>query len=285
MGKELASKPRPYWHVDAKWITGLLLVLAFTVTMMLYALVQITAEQPAVEMLTKAMALMFSQNGLDDPTEFTEISQRMRVSPDKTVQPIPGLRITVREQEIRGMTPREMRLYFFRKWAEPIYQDGVQGLAALADDPDLKSQIIQGGGFFNVMTLKTHQALQQVLAIATIACLLLLAPLVFFSYRFGRVGSPGCVLFIASLPGAILFTFISLAVRPMTSPPVQESGINGMIGYLLSNTLPPLAQIASQSYLVFLALGLGLMLLAVSSSTVWALRQRSRSHVTKLTES
>lgn len=271
-----SPKLRPYWHVDAKWMTGFLLAFSLSATMLISGLVQITAEKPAVDLLTLAMALMYSPNGLDDEADVAIMRRQLQASPDKSIQPIPSLRITVREQDIAGLSPREARLFFFRKWGEPIYWKGIQGLADLADDPEMKTQIVAGGGLFGVLTLQTHQALQRALIVAAIVSLVLLVALVFFSFRFGRIGNPGCVFFVAGLPGAFLFTFIGLAAQPMATPPGEEAGLSGRIGYLLSNTLPPLAQIFSRNYLTLLALGLGLMLLAVLTRVGWGLMHRRR---------
>ncbi len=72
MSGQRASKQRPYWHVDAKWIAGLLLFFVLSAGLLVFNLVQITAEGPAVEMVSTAMALAFSQKGLDDETEIAE---------------------------------------------------------------------------------------------------------------------------------------------------------------------------------------------------------------------
>lgn len=271
MGIEHTPKPRPYWHVDAKWISGLILAFMLSVTLLIYGLVQVTAEQPATEVLTLATALMFSPNGLDDESDIALLRQVLALSPDGTIQPIPGMGITVSAQEIEGLTPRETRLQFFRKWAEAIYPDGIQGLADLADDPELKAQILEGGAVFNVLTLPTHQALQRALILLAAVSFFMFIPLVLFSYRFGRIGSPGCALFFASLPGAIFFTFLAMAVKPILAPSIEESSATGMLGYLVSQVLPSMAKSIGQSYQVFLALGVGLMLLAGLSSIVWSL--------------
>jgi hypothetical protein len=276
MSSEHTPKPRPYWHVDAKWIAGLLLSLTLSVTLLIFGLVQVTAEKPAIDVLTLGMALMYSPNGLDDETEIEEMRQLLEASPDGSIQPIPGLQISVRERDIEGLTPREVRLHFFRMWAEPVYQDGIEGLADLADDPELRSEIIEGGGLFNVLTLKTHQALQRGLVVAVIASLLLFIPLVIFSYRFGRIGSPGCVFFFASLPGVLFFSLIGIAIKPISEPPVAEGSMTGMLGYLVSNLLPSLAKSIAQGYLIFLAVGLGLLLLAGLSNTIWRVTHKQR---------
>jgi len=277
MNSEHLPKPRPYWHVDAKWITGLLLTAVLSLTLLVYNLVQVTAEKPAIDTVSAALALAFSPQGLDDEAGIAEFRQRLRASPEGGIQPIPGLRIIIREQDIANLTPREARLYLFRQLAEPLYQQGPQGLVALADDPEMQESMVGGIGPLNLFTLATHQQLQRVLVVLGIMCGVLLFPLILFSYRFGRLGSPGCVLVVASLPGALLFTLIGSMLRPATTPPSEESGLGGMIGYLAANVLPPLGQIVSRNYVIALMLGLGLMILSVLGSLIWRLAHRRKS--------
>lgn len=277
MNRAHAPNPRPYWHVDGKWSAGLLLLFVLGPTLLLYSLVQVTAEKPAVDTLTMALALSFSRQGLDDETEIAEMPQRLRASPGGSFQPIPGLRIVIHEQDIAGLSPRQARLSFFRQLAEPLYRQGPEGLIALADDPEMRKSMAGGAGPLGILSLQTHQSLQRALVVFGIVCLVLLVPLVWFSHRFGRLGSPGCVLFAASVPGTILATIIaSTAGQASRTPPPDEAGMTGMAGYLASHVLPPLAQVMSRSYVIFLALGLGLMLLALLSNFIWWLTHRDR---------
>jgi hypothetical protein len=222
--------------------------------------------------MSTALALMFSRNGLDDETEIAEFRQRLRASPDGTLRPIPGLRITVREADIAGLSPRETRLYLFRQLAEPLYRGGPEAMAALADDPEMQKAIAGGVGLLGLFSAQTHQTLQRGLTVLMIVALVLLPFLILFSYRFGRLGSPGCVLFVVSLPGALILTFLARAVQPMTTPPAgEEAGLTGMVGYLASNLLPVLVAPMARNYLIALGIGFGLMLLAVLGSLVWRL--------------
>ncbi len=271
-----ARKPRPYWHVDAKWVVGLLLSGVIIVTLVLFGLVQVTAEKPAVDTLSLTMALLLSRNGLDDETEIAEMRQRLQASPDKSIQPIPGLRLTIRESDLVNRSPRQARLAFFRQWAEPIYRNGPQGLSALADDPELRAKIVEGGAVLGLLTAETHRKLQTALALSTLACLVLLVPLVFFSDRFGRIGSPGCVLSMASLPVAAACGFIAIINPPAGAEPPKMEGMTELISQMASQLLPALAQSVVGWYVGFLAIGLGLALLAVSGNFLWWLFRKAR---------
>jgi hypothetical protein len=275
MDTDSAPNPRPYWHVDAKWITGLLLTFVLSLTLLVFNLSQVTQEKSAIDTVSTSLALVFSRQGLDDEQGIEDILKQLQASPDDQIQPIPGLRIFIREQDIANLSPREMRLYFFRQLAEPLYRQGPQGVMALAQDPEMQKGIAEGMGLLGFFTLETHQKLQRVLMILGIASFLLLLLLVLFSYKFGRIGSPGCVLLAASLPGALLFTFASQAVQPVSTPPGDEAGMSGMISYLVANLLPPLLQIIARNYQLALALGLGLMILSILGGLIWRLARRA----------
>ncbi len=261
-------KPRPYWHVDAKWAAGLVLAVMLNITLVLSGLVQFTDEEPAVEVLTKSTALLFSPNGLDNETDIEILRLVLALSPDGAIQPIPGMGISVTAQEIEGLTPREIRLNFFQQWADVIYQDGIQGLAELADDAALKEQILQSGAVFNLLTQETHRGVKLGFNLAILACVMMLIPLVVFSVRFGRVGSPGCAFFFASLPGALIFSLVGLAVQPAATLE-DAGGMTGVLSYWGTDVMPSLARTIGQGYLVFLALGMGLMLLAGVLAIIW----------------
>lgn len=146
MSTEHTPKPRPYWHMDAKWIVGLILVFVLALTLLVSSLVQVTGEKPAVDTLSMVMALVLSEGGLDDESDAAEMREQLRASSEGSIQPIPGLRITISEEEIANLSPRQVRLAFMRKLAEPIYEGGAQELAALADDAKMQQDIIEGRG-------------------------------------------------------------------------------------------------------------------------------------------
>jgi hypothetical protein len=86
MNTSLPSRPRPYWHVDAKWVVGLLLLGVLSLTLLVYNLVQVTDEEPAVDALSLALALVLSPEGIDDPQSVELILEQIRSSPDKVGQ-------------------------------------------------------------------------------------------------------------------------------------------------------------------------------------------------------
>ncbi len=277
MSSKKPARVRPYWHVDAKWITGLLLTVLLSLTLFVYGLVQITSEKPAVDTLTMTMAILSSRQGLDDKTEIEEVRKRLGAGSDGTFEPIPGLKLSVTEEDLAKLSPRELRLSIFRQIAEPFYREGTGGLAELVEDPELKKGLGAGAGAFNFFTLDMHESLRGTFLFLGIVSLLLFIPLIFFSHRFGRLASPGFVLILASLPGAILFNLISASPPPAAQPPGEEVGMGGMLGYLAANTVPPLAEIIARTYTIVLVLGLVLVISSGLGTVIFRLSRRKPS--------
>jgi hypothetical protein len=164
--------------------------------------------------------------------------------------------------EINGMTPREARLYIMRKVAEPIYANGIMGLADLAYDPAIKQKIPEGGDFLNILTRQTHEKLRGLLPKLGLACAVLWGLLIFFSFRFGRFFSSGCVVIVASLPVIPVWLVSSAAGKevPMDSHAVQEGALR-MAGYLSAYILPGLARLVLPVYVIPLAAATLLLLI------------------------
>lgn len=279
MEPEPIQSPRPYWYKDAKWISGLLLTALLGLTIFIFSLVTITDEKIAIDTVSTGLALVFSRNGLDDETEIAQTLYVIRSSPDKSFSPIPGLRISVREKDIDGLSPRAMRIYFFRQLAEPLYWFGPEVLVNLADNPQMVKDTAVGIEPLSFFSAGTHRALQMLLLILGVSSFVLVLPLVFFSQRFGRLGSPGVALFFASLPGTVVFTIAYIAVSQISpnTLPDEKGGIVPMLGYVAANLAPTVLQVFFRDYLLFLLLGLAITTLAVFMEFSWWIIRKLKS--------
>ena len=260
-------KPRPYWHVDAKWITGILLLIALNVTLLALILVLATAPEQGITLLTTTLASSYSAQGggLDETGDIEIVKHKIAESPDGEWQPIPGMRIVVRVEDIAGMTPREMRLWFFRQMAEPIYYDGADGLASLMTDPDMQSELEGGVGPLGIISAETHGNLKTALAVSGLISLVLLGLLVFFSHRIGRVGSPGCIVLLAAVPGLVLLSGALGWLEHSAQPPAAGGEETFITHYtqLAVDVLPGVVNQAIQIFLALTVLGAALMLVAL----------------------
>lgn len=276
MTPDTSLRPRPYWHVDAKWISGLLLTFVLGMTLVDFSLVQATAEKPAVDTLTLALAVSFSPNGLDNESEIAEMMRRLDAAPNGEIQPLDGLSLTIRREDIAGLTPRQARLFFFRQLAAPIYRGGAAGLAGLATNPEMRQAVSQGVGPLTFFSLESHQRLGGILTILVAISLALALPLIYFSFGIGRLTSPGCVLVAASLPGAALLAFLGWGFRPPTAAPGPEADMTARLGGLATEVLPPMAQVLARGFLIALAAGVTLLILSFLGRLVRRSSRRRR---------
>jgi hypothetical protein len=121
-------------------------------------------------------------------------------------------------------------LWFFQQWTEPLYYDGPQGLASLITDPEMQKGLEGGVGPLGFISAATHSKLQGVFAASGLVSLFFLGLLIFFSYRFGRLGSSGCVIFLATIPGLVF--------------------LSGVRGWIEQSTQHP-AAVGEQTYITF----------------------------------
>ena len=195
--------------------------------------------------------------------------QKISESPNDTWQPIPSLNIVVREQDIAGLTPREARLWLFRQLAEPLYYEGPQGLASLATDPEMRKNMEEGIGPLGLISAQTHSKLQKTFLVLGFTSIVLLGLLIHFSYRFGRLGSPGCVIFLAALPGLIMLSGMRGWLEQAVENPTQPTEMTAvtlyteMITRLAADALPEIVQMAIRTYLILILFGSGLILAAL----------------------
>ena len=267
MSTDKGSKPRPYWHVDAKWLTGILLVFLLNITFLVFLLFRITAPGQGITILATTLASQFSfeGGGLDAQGDVDIMRQKIDESPNKQWQPIPGLEIIVRAEDIEGLSPREARLWFFRQWAEPLYYEGPQGLANLMTDPDMKAGLEQGIGPLGIISAATHDKLLVALSVSGLVSLFFLGLLVFFSHRFGRLGSPGCVLFLVAVPDMIALAILRGWLEN-AGQSTESSGVQILLSrytQLAADVLPGIIQTAMYIYVFLVLLSILLLLVAL----------------------
>lgn len=272
------KKPRPYWHVDAKWISGIVLLLLLSMTALLFLLWQITARTRGIDLLTTLLASSFSyQNGgLDDEGDVRLIRAMIAAAPNKQWQPSPGLDIIVHEADIEGMTPRQVRLWFFHHIAEPLYEQGPSGLTSVVSDPGLQASIEQSTRPLGFISARMHTYLLWVLGGATLFSLLFLGLLVRFSQGPGSLSNPGAVLFLAGLPGALLWGVLRGWLRQAGAALAGSQAQEAVKLYtqLAVDVLPPVIQQALQIYIFLTGFGLVLLLLALLAALFGRRKQR-----------
>ncbi|MFO0704632.1 MAG: hypothetical protein U0517_01475 [Candidatus Andersenbacteria bacterium] len=261
---------RSSWKLDLKWIAGLLAALFVGAALLLFGLARVTAPTTAIDVMTTSTALLFSQNGLDDPTDIDQLRQQLAESPTGTLQPLPGQDITVRAADLTGKTPREIRLTIFKKLAQQIYNvDQRQGM--------LKgSSPAEQLGVLAFFTHPMHLRLVHWSWIAAAVALVFLGVLVWFSRRFGRLVSPGVVLLVMGLPFAAATLIVERSFVQQAAPPGQAE-TSAVIGYVGGYVGPAIMRALGSPYRWAVLVGLGLLLAALVARLLYGITHKHKS--------
>jgi hypothetical protein len=247
---KLFPNPRPYWHVDAKWICGILLVFALSASLILFSLVKLTEKDraPTVGALIIGIGFIRGDN-VDVEEARAELARQGGV-----IRPLPNFpEITITEQDL-NLTPSQIAIKVFSPITESIYNNGIEATAErFGATPEQKEKFIRDAALFNIFTKTTHQTLKKFFNISALISLLLAAGVVYFSNRWGRLANLGALLLLVSLPG----TFLGLLLK---SPPRNGDGPFGAVSPELTNQI---GQAVSAAYTKVTLLGLALLIAAL----------------------
>jgi hypothetical protein len=260
MKTQTQPKPRPYWHVDAKWISGIGLFFALGLTLLLFNLTAITDREFATRSTATLVASLFSKEGLDDDSGLAEFRQKVNDTPGDTVVPIPQFPwLTLTKQDALTLGPRELRIKIFSQLTTPIYDKGLDGAAAqFTSNPAEQKEFKKNATLLGLFTSETHKTLKKMFTIVSIVAAVLLAAVIYFSAGWGRLVSPGLLLLVVALPGA-LFSLI------LAHPPQDGDAPFAALPKELTDTL---SSNLSHSYLYAALLGVFLLVAALIGKTI-----------------
>lgn len=246
--------PRPYWHVDLKWVTGILFFFALGLSLLLYNLSVLTERERATTISATVIASMFSKDGLDDPKDVEIFKQQAALIPGDVITPIsqfPTLQVT--KADIMTKSPRELRISLFKQLTEPIYDKGIKGAAQeFTPDPAAQAQFQKDAALLGVFTKNTHDSLQRAFIWTALFAGVMLILLIYFSAGWGRLVSPALVLLLVSPLGTVLSLLLLYPPKDGDAPfTALPTGVAQEIGTSLN-----------QSYLSATLVGVGLLVAA-----------------------
>lgn len=266
------SRPaRPYWHVDAKWVSGLALALCWTLTLLALTAYQLTRPETATVVGGQLLAGMTSLGDEGEETDQTAVDEfiaQVEAAGPGGLQPIPGMEATISVDDLARYTADELRVHLFTQVAEEVYWQGAQ--AAEASGQSRLSSL----GLMALLTNESHQRVRSALIGLLAADMVLLALVVIFSAGWGRLASPGLVLLASGLPGALIITPLTLSLRQtLTAATPTAGGLAGM-GQVAGPALVPVADVAMRTWLGSALLGGLLLVVAIAGG----LLRRARRH-------
>ena len=250
-----SSKIRPYWHVDLKWLFGLLGIMAAGLFLTVLVLFMAISKTNGPELLTHVIAYNFSRDGIDQPISEAE---RAKVKTEG-IELLPGAKIVLSDEDLQ-LPSRELRLKIFRQMAEPFYTQGVEGLAdTYAKTPEQREKFIKDAYLLDLITADRHNQLGVLLAAIGLVLALIVGLVVFFSAGWGRLATPGVILIAATLVPSMLWGLLTIAAASPGPAPNQAENYLDMLS-ASKGALVPLLRVGTVVNLSGLLIGLLLLI-------------------------
>ena len=264
---------RGSWRIDAKWLFGLICLATIIAAGVLYSASKLTERDAATSIFS---SILFSIAQDDDGGgEFEEYQALAVASPDEDFT-IRGASLPIKGRELIGLSYDEAVDLIAGEIAEMLYTDGPESVeqffavasgagseeSSAGDDEEISL------GPLGLLTQDSHDTVRRIFTFSLIAVLISSVLLVFFSRRFGRLGSLGIVLAIGATPLALLWFTAKQATKN-----ADPGGIEGALAQALSPTAADL----SSTFLKLVVLGVVLVLAAVAGHIGFALWRRFRA--------
>jgi len=240
-------KPRPYWFVDAKWISGILFVLCFTATLWLFNFTQVISRDNIVDNITTEFQTYLVQkvqnwniqiqgagdlknqitavkNQIHDLAVTAQNNQNQEAAnPLGVIKPIPGLNISIQKNQLQKYA-NQAQTTIYNEIENLLNQSKIEDLVGKAESiqnvlpqgfnlkdtvvAGIKDQIIKNINFSKVYSESRYNKYRHLADVLLVISIFLLLLAIFFSYRFGRLFTPGLLIFISSVPGVYIFNTI-----------------------------------------------------------------------------
>lgn len=258
-------------HGDLKWTAGVLLSLIVSITMLIFALNEVTSRDFAIETIAKVSDISFGPRGFPGEDHLDELRAALADDDMSSFQPIPSFDIFIAEEDVAGASPR-IRSIFFQRLASRIYEQGPNGVPGLVDETVISKELVTQLRLLSVLSAPTHRRLRAPLIGMTAASLLLIIILIRFSVGLGRLTNPGMVLALVGLPWLVGFSLLKklTQVPVLSETPAHDADISGLVGALSTNVAAPMIETVYPIYATVFATGLVLLF---AGGAAWFIRR------------
>lgn len=265
------ERQRPYWHLDAKWIFGITTTIFLGLSLFTYTLKELTNRKNGVEIMTMALATMYSGGDIDKTTDIE--AARQKADANGNFCPIPNAdKLCVNVNDFAKLGARQARLDFFKKLAEPIY---LNDYSSYTSDPAQAKKIEKDSSLLRIASARSNQIITNIFYVFAVLTLASTGLMIFFSHRIGKLVSAGIVTTFASLPGMAIFGFLSI-INPPPRPAgsTENLGPLGQFSPLVGSVAPMIGKIAFKIYLTVYIVGIILLIAALISKIVLKVKKK-----------
>lgn len=275
---------RPLWFIDTKWVVGILFVLAFSSTMALYNVMQLTDRERAVEVITVAVekALSKTEGNIQNliaeyKNELAARQEEQAAEEQAEERPIAKiLKSFFPESEILTSSPEQLQTKLLQNIAVPFYESGTSAVFTMLRGLDYAKYVNEGLQSFQIYSDETHKQLETWFGVTLTVSLVLLFGLVYFSCRWGKLFNPGLVLLVASSPGYFSYNVAHSFVVDFLPTMVTEGAnifVDIFVVAVIQTVEKNIGAIAT-FHIVFFYIGLGLMIAAIGGKIYMAYKKK-----------
>lgn len=129
----------PAWYRDAKWLSGLLLVLSLAAGLVFFSLAQLSARSRAVPLLERILELTLLPGGVE--TSAIAVRQGVSYTPGERLQLLPGVEVYADPTEVAAFTVGEAQSRIAGVLAEAVIAGGTRNALALMSDVRFGEQL------------------------------------------------------------------------------------------------------------------------------------------------
>ncbi len=239
---ETKNKIRPHWHINAKWMIGLVLVPIFALTFFAFNLFMLTNRENGIKTSANIISALYSPHS-NVAQSLIAVRQAIEKSPDKSFYPFPDKSIKITASDLNKYSGEELKNKLYTQLAASIYD---------SEDSSLKSV-----GFLFAFTKAGHAFISKIFFILLPVTLVLLALVIYFSAGFGRLVTPGIIALLVGTPLTLILTLLQKSEGPSTVP-AANAGWSQMALFIVRSLIPQF-ELLRKNYLLLTLVGLGLI--------------------------
>jgi len=252
---------RKPWRVDAKWIFGILFVVAFAPTFFVYGMFQVTDETSAGSIVGSVLERTFLLDEMVD-VYYEEVVEVALANPEGDIGRALGLDLDVGVVGAdiagfdKGQVQNKVRTELFHKvyrgdlgeyrlFVFDLYED--EPSSVISSDSLVVGAIDVFGWFFSE---RSHEIFKMALIVGGIVSFVLGVFFFLFSYRFGKMVGLGAVFLVTSIFPVLVFYLLRVGI---------DRGLN-QVGLIDKDVLIQMLSVFESSYFWLFIIGLALFL-------------------------